>query len=149
MEDGIAEVARLSVNQGWTWKPMSKDSQERFDVLVIGGGPAGMAAAVRAAECGARVGVGDDNANAGGQIWERSSNDADAEEAENWIDSLSSSVVDSAGAFRCCAVELSRKSFARASVEERASGHSIRHEWLAVGSAWGPAAGERHDFTER
>ena len=69
MEDGIAEVARLSVNRGWKWKPMGRDSQQRFDVLVIGGGPAGMAAAVRAAEFGARVGMVDENATAGGQIW--------------------------------------------------------------------------------
>ena len=41
---------------------MDKDSQRPFDVLVIGGGPAGIAAAaVRAAECGAHVGFVDDN----------------------------------------------------------------------------------------
>ena len=33
-----------------------------FDVLVIGGGPAGIAAAVRAAECGVEVAIVDDNA---------------------------------------------------------------------------------------
>lgn len=44
-------------------------SPSRFDVLVVGGGPAGMAAAVRAAECGVRVGIVDDNAALGGQIW--------------------------------------------------------------------------------
>ena len=44
-------------------------SQQRFDVLVIGAGPAGMAAAVRAAECGANVGIVDDNPTCGGQIW--------------------------------------------------------------------------------
>ena len=43
----------------------------RFDVLVIGAGPAGIAAAVRAAECGACVGVVDDNPAAGGQIWRK------------------------------------------------------------------------------
>lgn len=48
---------------------MSRDSKNRFDVLVVGGGPAGMAAAVRAAECGLDVGILDDNANLGGQIW--------------------------------------------------------------------------------
>ncbi len=48
---------------------MDSNSQERFDVLVIGGGPAGIAAAVRAAECGARVGLVDDNPTFGGQIW--------------------------------------------------------------------------------
>jgi NADPH-dependent 2,4-dienoyl-CoA reductase/sulfur reductase-like enzyme len=39
------------------------------DVLVVGAGPAGMAAAVRAAECGKRVAVLDDNRAEGGQIW--------------------------------------------------------------------------------
>jgi NADPH-dependent 2,4-dienoyl-CoA reductase/sulfur reductase-like enzyme len=48
---------------------MDRDSQPRFDVLVIGGGPAGIAAAVRAAEYGVRVGLVDDNPSFGGQIW--------------------------------------------------------------------------------
>src|SRR5690349_2419043 len=39
------------------------------DVLVVGAGPAGMAAAVAAAENGCRVRVVDDNPAAGGQIW--------------------------------------------------------------------------------
>ena len=41
----------------------------RFDVLVVGAGPAGLAAAQAAVEQGALVGVVDDNPNAGGQIW--------------------------------------------------------------------------------
>ncbi|HUX86955.1 MAG TPA: FAD/NAD(P)-binding oxidoreductase [Chloroflexota bacterium] len=40
-----------------------------FDVLVIGAGPAGLAAACVAAESGQRVGVVDDNFSPGGQIW--------------------------------------------------------------------------------
>src|SRR5712692_5001709 len=40
-----------------------------FDVLVVGAGPAGIAAACAAAECGRCVGVVDDNPAAGGQIW--------------------------------------------------------------------------------
>src|SRR6266536_994880 len=44
-------------------------SRKQFDVLVVGGGPAGIAAAVAASECGARVGVVDDNFALGGQIW--------------------------------------------------------------------------------
>jgi D-hydroxyproline dehydrogenase subunit alpha len=40
-----------------------------FDILVVGAGPAGMAAAVTAAECGLRVGLVDDNPASGGQIW--------------------------------------------------------------------------------
>jgi D-hydroxyproline dehydrogenase subunit alpha len=39
------------------------------DVAVIGCGPAGIAAAVRAAECGARVVVLDEGMQPGGQIW--------------------------------------------------------------------------------
>jgi len=42
-----------------------------FDVLVVGAGPAGIAAAVRAAEKGASVGLVDDNPAPGGQIWRR------------------------------------------------------------------------------
>lgn len=44
-------------------------TSRRFDVLVVGAGPAGMAAAARAAECGANVGIVDDNAGLGGQVW--------------------------------------------------------------------------------
>jgi NADPH-dependent 2,4-dienoyl-CoA reductase/sulfur reductase-like enzyme len=40
-----------------------------FDVLVVGAGPGGMAAATVAAEAGARVCLLDDNAAPGGQIW--------------------------------------------------------------------------------
>ncbi len=40
-------------------------------ILIVGAGPAGMAAAVRARECGALVTVLDDNPTAGGQIWRR------------------------------------------------------------------------------
>jgi D-hydroxyproline dehydrogenase subunit alpha len=40
-----------------------------FEILVVGSGPAGIAAAVCAAEQGVRVGLVDDNPSAGGQIW--------------------------------------------------------------------------------
>ena len=40
-----------------------------FDVLVIGAGPAGIAAAIAARKAGVKVGVVDDNRAAGGQIW--------------------------------------------------------------------------------
>ncbi|HLH05100.1 MAG TPA: FAD/NAD(P)-binding oxidoreductase [Bryobacteraceae bacterium] len=46
---------------------MSARSQTR--ILVVGAGPAGLAAAIRAAESGARVTLIDDNPRAGGQIW--------------------------------------------------------------------------------
>lgn len=44
---------------------------EHFDVLVVGAGPAGIAAAVRAAERDARVALLDENPACGGQIWRK------------------------------------------------------------------------------
>src|SRR5579885_3503098 len=55
-----------------------------FDVLVIGGGPAGIASAVRAAECGARTAVVDDNPALGGQIWRTSADHSTSNEAAAW-----------------------------------------------------------------
>ena len=50
---------------------MHSESMPRqgYDVVVVGAGPAGMAATVRAAEAGARVALVDDNPDLGGQIW--------------------------------------------------------------------------------
>jgi len=42
---------------------------ERYDVLVVGAGPAGLAAAQAAASHGARVGLLDAQSRAGGQVW--------------------------------------------------------------------------------
>ena len=67
---------------------MSSDSQQRFDVLVIGGGPAGIAAAVRAAEYGANVGIVDDNLTLGGQIWRGTENDDHMPGAVSWLERL-------------------------------------------------------------
>ena len=50
-------------------------SELAFDVVVVGAGPAGIAAASTAAECGKRVCVLEDNPAAGGQIWRRQSNE--------------------------------------------------------------------------
>lgn len=47
--------------------------REVFDVLVVGAGPAGLAATAAAAEDGARVGVVDAEERAGGQIWRAAS----------------------------------------------------------------------------
>jgi NADPH-dependent 2,4-dienoyl-CoA reductase/sulfur reductase-like enzyme len=50
------------------YEPMN-DRQHEYDVLVIGGGPAGLAAAVCASQNGARTAIVDDNPGLGGQIW--------------------------------------------------------------------------------
>ncbi|TAM60330.1 FAD-binding protein [bacterium] len=49
------------------------DEERHYDVLVVGAGPAGLAAAARAAERGIRVGLIDNNPEVGGQIWRRAS----------------------------------------------------------------------------
>jgi len=51
-----------------------------YEVVVVGAGPAGLAAACRAAECGRRVAMVDDNPHAGGQIWR-----GEAKEAAPWL----------------------------------------------------------------
>ena len=65
------------------------DGRSRFqwDVLVVGGGPAGLAAATRAAEAGAQVAIIDDNLKLGGQIW-RASQEHENGEASAWVDRL-------------------------------------------------------------
>jgi NADPH-dependent 2,4-dienoyl-CoA reductase/sulfur reductase-like enzyme len=65
---------------------MSSD-RKQFDVLVVGAGPAGIAAAATAAECGARVGLIDDNPTPGGQIWRGESANG-AGEPGRWLTKL-------------------------------------------------------------
>jgi NADPH-dependent 2,4-dienoyl-CoA reductase/sulfur reductase-like enzyme len=65
----------------------------RVDVLVVGGGPAGITAAVRAAEQGCKVAIIDENPHPGGQIWRDPSGKAGhgkaVGEAGDWISRLS------------------------------------------------------------
>ena len=63
----------------------------RFDVLVVGAGPAGIAAAVRASESGTRVGLVDDNPTPGGQIWRRGA--PQPASARGWLTRLEASGV--------------------------------------------------------
>jgi NADPH-dependent 2,4-dienoyl-CoA reductase/sulfur reductase-like enzyme len=74
---------------------MTREVQQRFDVLVIGGGPAGMVAAACAAECGVRVGIVDDNFRLGGQIWRGESGDKQETEGSRWAERVRRSGVTS------------------------------------------------------
>ncbi|HEX8725257.1 MAG TPA: FAD-dependent oxidoreductase [Gemmatimonadaceae bacterium] len=56
------------------------------DVVVIGAGPAGLAAAVHAAETGVRVVVVDQSSNPGGQIWRHRDARALPPAARQWLD---------------------------------------------------------------
>jgi NADPH-dependent 2,4-dienoyl-CoA reductase/sulfur reductase-like enzyme len=60
------------------------DASQRYDVLIIGAGPAGIAAACVAAESGARVGVVDDNPGPGGQIWRGVAEHSPSPQASDW-----------------------------------------------------------------
>jgi NADPH-dependent 2,4-dienoyl-CoA reductase/sulfur reductase-like enzyme len=55
-----------------------------YDVVVVGAGPAGLAAASRAAECGRSVAMLDDNPHPGGQIW-RAASGKSPKEAVRWV----------------------------------------------------------------
>jgi len=64
-----------------------------YDVVVIGAGPAGLAAASRAAESGARVAMVDDNPNPGGQIW-RAAAGKSPKEAARWLQAAEANKVE-------------------------------------------------------
>ena len=71
---------------------------QHFQTLVVGSGPAGIAAATSAAEHGSRVGLIDDNPDIGGQIWraQRGQHGPDISHgggAKQWRDRLDASSV--------------------------------------------------------
>ncbi|HEY0729092.1 MAG TPA: FAD/NAD(P)-binding oxidoreductase [Pyrinomonadaceae bacterium] len=59
-------------------------------VLIVGAGPAGLAAAYRAASAGLRVAVVDDNPQAGGQIWRGEQSKPSSREAREWLERIRS-----------------------------------------------------------
>jgi NADPH-dependent 2,4-dienoyl-CoA reductase/sulfur reductase-like enzyme len=66
------------------------ESRHVCDVLVVGAGPAGLAAAYRAAESGLRVIVVDDNPAAGGQIWRGENSKPASADAQVWFERVRS-----------------------------------------------------------
>ena len=64
---------------------------EHFDILVVGAGPAGIAAAISASSSGKRVGLVDDNPAPGGQIWRSGASQAAA--ARKWLARLDAAPV--------------------------------------------------------
>jgi NADPH-dependent 2,4-dienoyl-CoA reductase/sulfur reductase-like enzyme len=85
----------------------------RFDVAVVGAGPAGIAAALAAADSGRSVGLIDDNPAAGGQIWRAAYNSARPSASSIWFDRLTKSAVQIVGGarvFRAAKGELAAES---------------------------------------
>ena len=64
-----------------------------FQVVVVGGGPAGIAAAVAAAESGRSVAVLDDNLSPGGQTWRGENGKSSTAGASEWLRRLRQSPV--------------------------------------------------------
>ena len=64
------------------------------DILIVGGGPAGMAAATSAAESCSSVIVLDENAGLGGQIWRGEEHRAAHDEADKWFKKVKNSRID-------------------------------------------------------
>jgi NADPH-dependent 2,4-dienoyl-CoA reductase/sulfur reductase-like enzyme len=62
--------------------------RDACDVLVVGGGPAGLAAAYSAAISGASVMLIDDNPSAGGQIWRGEETARSSPAASAWLDRI-------------------------------------------------------------
>jgi len=105
-----------------------------FDILVVGAGPAGIAAACVAAESGARVGLVDDNPAPGGQIW-RGGPERPADAAAAWFARL-----DAARLERLAGVQIVARPGPRVLLAE-AAGEALvlRHEKLILS----PGARER------
>ena len=64
--------------------------ESRRDLLIIGAGPAGLAAAYHAAKSGLLVTVVDDNPAAGGQIWRGEQRKSTSAEARAWFEKIRS-----------------------------------------------------------
>ena len=90
MENAIAAHARYDARKQWTFARMT-NSRRSFDVLVVGAGPAGIAATCCAAAAGVRVGLVDNNLHPGGQIWRGETQDSRETEAASWLRTLASS----------------------------------------------------------
>lgn len=70
---------------------MDKSTPGHFDIVVVGAGPAGIAAAVAAVDSGASVALIDDNPSSGGQIWRGEARDPHNPAAPAWLKRLSDS----------------------------------------------------------
>jgi NADPH-dependent 2,4-dienoyl-CoA reductase/sulfur reductase-like enzyme len=62
--------------------------QLAFDILIVGAGPAGLAAAASAVQSGQRIGLVDDNSAAGGQIWRGGIQGPRIQQAASWLERI-------------------------------------------------------------
>lgn len=69
-------------------------NRHKTEILIVGVGPAGMAAAIAAAESGKKVTVIDDNPHIGGQIWRAELAGTKSKDAAKLIDALAKDSID-------------------------------------------------------
>src|SRR5689334_18637134 len=86
MANGTVAVVKQFAKTEWTWELMANGC----DVLVVGAGPAGLAAAWRIVQSGLRASVVDDNPAAGGQIWRGEQAKPSSAEAQEWFERIRS-----------------------------------------------------------
>jgi NADPH-dependent 2,4-dienoyl-CoA reductase/sulfur reductase-like enzyme len=100
MANPIAALARLPANREWRSSAVASSVQLSFDLAIVGAGPAGIAAAVTAAESGRNVVLMDDNPRPGGQIWRDGTGATRPKEASQWLERLAKSQVQVIGGAR-------------------------------------------------
>jgi len=86
MASRTVAVVRQFAKTGWKCELMGNVC----DVVVVGAGPAGLAAAWRVAKSGLAVSVVDDNPAAGGQIWRGEQTKPSSEVAQEWLERIRS-----------------------------------------------------------
>ncbi len=122
----------------------SVSSQRSCDVLIVGGGPAGLAAGWAARQDGARVLVVDDNQREGGQIWRGESKSPSSPEARVWFDRISEAKLEflnGARVFDAPGAQANVRSGVRKALAETAAGvYEIEYLRLIL------AAGARERF---
>jgi len=119
---------------------MSREAHH-FEVLVIGGGPAGIAAAACAAECGVRVGLVDDNPRLGGQIWRSELSDQQHSNQQNADGSKWVQRMRLAGVTALCGLRVVHEPEAGVLIAESINGPSeLRYDKLVL------ATGARERF---
>jgi D-hydroxyproline dehydrogenase subunit alpha len=91
VRDGMEVATGLAAPSASRVPPDIQVERLDFDVAVVGGGPAGVAAACRAAEAGARVLLLDENPAPGGQIYRRPAGEPPPERFAAWMDRLARS----------------------------------------------------------
>lgn len=106
------------------------------DVLVVGGGPAGMAAASRAAEVGARALLVDEGLAPGGQIWRAMRDGHRTFASRRWIDRLARSGAAIRSSTSVVDVEKTRDGF-RVSADGQGDGELVTIETSAIVLATG------------